>query len=96
MPTEDIREPSSQPFVAWSFQRTGIPGGDPFLIHVDLIKARYDGRETVLVQAGDIIYLNPDNAWWMRHTFERIVPDLITIPYAAALDRWLIGRRGTN
>ena len=73
-----------------------IPGGDPFLIHVDLIKARYDRLETVLVQAGDIIYLNPDSAWWMRHTFERVLPDLITIPYAASMDRWLIGRRGTN
>jgi len=32
----------------------------PLLIHVDLIRARYDARETVIVIPGDIIYLNPD------------------------------------
>lgn len=57
------------------------PDGKPLLIHVDLIKARYDSRETVLVQAGDIIYLNPDSCWWFRRTFDRIVPSLILEPY---------------
>ncbi len=63
-----------------------MPGGRPLLIHVDLIKARSDPRETVLVRPGDIIYLNPDAHWWFRRTLDRViprlVPDLITIPYA--------------
>lgn len=63
------------------------PNGCPLLIHVDLIKARYDARETVLVQAGDIIYLNPDGAWWFRRTFDRVVDSLILIPYAKAVGR---------
>jgi hypothetical protein len=66
--------------------------GRPMLIHVDLIKARYDERETVLVQAGDIIYLNPDAPWWMRHQFERIVPDLLLLPYARWMDNLIPAR----
>jgi len=61
------------------------PYGNPLLIHVDLIKARYDAKETVLVQAGDIIYLNPDSSWWWRRTFDRIVPDLILEPFRIAI-----------
>ena len=61
------------------------PDGCPLLIHVDLIKARYDACETVLVQAGDIIYLNPDSCWWWRRTFDRIVPSLIIEPYKKLL-----------
>ncbi|MCG8449618.1 MAG: polysaccharide export protein [Pirellulales bacterium] len=57
------------------------PDGRPMLIHVDLIKARYDCRETVLVKAGDIIYLNPDSCWWWRRTFDRIVPDVLIDPF---------------
>jgi protein involved in polysaccharide export with SLBB domain len=57
------------------------PDGRPMLIHVDLIAARYDPRETVLVRAGDIIYLNPDAAWWWRRTIDRVVPELILVPY---------------
>ena len=67
-----------------------MPDGRPMLITVDLIKARYDRRETILVQAGDIIYLNPDNAWWMRRTFDRIVPELLLDPYRSAMIRWLV------
>lgn len=63
------------------------PYGAPMLIHVDLIKARYDSRETVLVQPGDIIYLNPDHSWYFRRTLDRIVPDLLTIPYLKAIGR---------
>jgi hypothetical protein len=37
------------------------------------------------VQAGDIIYLNPDPPWYLRRLFDRVVADLITIPYARAL-----------
>ena len=58
-----------------------MPDGEPMLIHVDLIAARYDRVENVLVEPGDIIYLNPDAHWWFRRTFDRVVPDLIRIPY---------------
>lgn len=61
------------------------PDGRPFLIHVDLIRARYDRNATVLVQPGDIIYLNPDAAWWFRRTFDRILPQLILAPYEKAI-----------
>lgn len=63
-------------------QRT-MPDGRPLLILVDLIEARYDPQATVLVYPGDIIYLNPDAAWWLRRTFDRIVPELLTVPYRA-------------
>lgn len=58
-----------------------MPNGMPMLIRVDLIKARYNPLETVLVEPGDIIYLNPDHNWWMRRTLDRIIGSLITIPY---------------
>lgn len=58
-----------------------LPNGDPMLIRVDLIAARYDRRQTVMVQAGDIIYLNPDAAWYSRRLFDRVVDDLILLPY---------------
>ncbi|MFG0335374.1 MAG: polysaccharide biosynthesis/export family protein, partial [Maioricimonas sp. JB049] len=45
------------------------PNGLPLLVHVDLIRARSNPRETVLVQPGDIIYLNPDNWWYGRRLF---------------------------
>lgn len=64
-------------------QRT-LPNGCPFLIQVDLIAARYDLRESVLVQPGDIIYLNPDGWWWWRRTLDRVLGDIITIPYGTA------------
>ncbi len=55
--------------------------GDPVLIHVDLIAARYDRNENIMVEPGDIIYVNPDAAWWFRRTLDRVLPELITIPY---------------
>jgi protein involved in polysaccharide export with SLBB domain len=55
------------------------PDGPPLVIIVDLIKARYDERETVLVQPGDIIYINPDGAWWMRRQWDRIFPSLFQV-----------------
>jgi hypothetical protein len=61
--------------------------GAPLLIHVDLIKARFDSKETVLVQPGDIIYLNPDFNWYFRRTFDRIVADLILLPYNKLVGR---------
>ncbi len=45
------------------------PDGESLLVHVDLIAARYDKQESILVQPGDIIYLNPDYSWWFRRTF---------------------------
>ena len=62
-----------------------MPDGQPVLILVDLIKARYDRRENIYVQAGDIIYLNPDAAWYFRLIFNDVVGQLITIPYDAAV-----------
>lgn len=70
-----------------------IPGQPPMLIHVDLIAARYQWNENVYVQPGDIIYLNPDTAWWLRRTFDRVIPNLITIPYAEGMIRWINPRR---
>jgi hypothetical protein len=55
-----------------TLQRVG-PDGEPMLILVDLIAARYDRTQTILVEAGDIIYLNPDAPWWFRRTFDRMV-----------------------
>ena len=66
-----------------------VPGAQPMLIHVDLIDARYSWKENIYVRPGDIIYLNPDPAWWWRRTFDRIVPELITIPYGEAMANWL-------
>jgi len=63
--------------------------GESLLIRVDLIKARYNRRETVLVQPGDIIYVNPDAQWWMRRGFDRIVDSLLIIPYSQAMGRWI-------
>jgi protein involved in polysaccharide export with SLBB domain len=57
------------------------PDGHPVLILVDLIKARYDRRETILVQPGDIIYLNPDHEWWWRRFIDRTLIDAFRIPY---------------
>ncbi|MEO8493615.1 MAG: hypothetical protein ABI614_00990, partial [Planctomycetota bacterium] len=62
-------------------QRAG-PDFQPLLIHVDLIKARYDYRETVLVQPGDIIYLNPDHEWWWRRFIDRTLVEAFQAPYA--------------
>jgi len=67
-----------------TLQRVGHDGR-PLLIRVNLIKARYDRRETVLVAAGDIIYLNPDMAWWSRRTFDRIIPPLFSLSYRKLL-----------
>ena len=64
-----------------------MPDGSPLLIRVDLIQARYDARETVLVRPGDIIYLNPDGPWWWRRTLDRVLGSLITIPYDSVFRR---------
>ncbi|QDU40131.1 Polysaccharide biosynthesis/export protein [Maioricimonas rarisocia] len=61
------------------------PNGMPLLVHVDLIRARTDPRETVLVQPGDIIYLNPDNWWYGRRLFDRTVDRAL----GTAVGRWL-------
>ena len=66
-----------------------VPGAPPLLVHVDLIRARADWNENFYVEPGDIIYLNPDAAWWWRRTFDRVVPELLTIPYREAMVRWI-------
>ena len=61
------------------------PMGQPMLIRVDLIAARYDARENVMVQPGDIIYLNPDLAWWSRMTIDRLIEPLFSLSYRRVL-----------
>jgi hypothetical protein len=53
------------------------------------MKARYSWQENIYVQPGDIIYLNPDPAWWWRRTFDRVLPELLTAPYREAMGRWI-------
>ena len=64
--------------------RTG-QDGMPILIKVDLIAARSDPQETVLVHAGDIIYLNPDPWWYYRRTMDRVIDTALGV----AVGRWL-------
>ena len=59
--------------------------GMPILIKVDLIAARSDPQETVLVHAGDIIYLNPDPWWYYRRTMDRVIDTTVGV----AIGRWL-------
>lgn len=61
------------------------PGMRPLLIRVDLIAARSDARETVMVQPGDIIYLNPDPWWYGRRTMDRVIERAL----GTAIGRWL-------
>jgi protein involved in polysaccharide export with SLBB domain len=68
------------------------PDGRPLLVKVDLIKARYNRRENIFVQPGDIIYLNPDCHWYFRRTFDRIVPDILISPYSEWMRRMIRGR----
>jgi len=67
------------------------PDGHPIIISVDLIKARYDRRETIYVQPGDIIYLNPDVHWWFRRLFDDILIQAIGTGIGVA-----IGDAATN
>ena len=53
------------------------PGGPPLLIRVDLIRARRDRRENLMIAAGDIIYLNPDSWWYFRRTFDRLLVPIV-------------------
>jgi len=62
-----------------------VANGQPMLIHVDLIKARYCREENVNVAPGDIIYLNPDGAWYFRRTFDRLIDDVLLLPYRSVL-----------
>lgn len=57
------------------------PNGEPMLIIVDLIAARSDQRETILLRSDDIVYLNPDGAWWSRRFFDQVAPQIFTLPY---------------
>ncbi len=59
--------------------------GPPLLIRVDLIAARCDPLENVLVEPGDIIYLNPDPWWYLRRTFDQIIDRGL----GTAFGRWL-------
>ncbi len=59
--------------------------GMPLLIRVDLIAARSDPKETILVQPGDIIYLNPDPFWYSRRLMDRVIDRAL----GTAVGRWL-------
>ena len=61
------------------------PDGQPLLIYVDLIKARYSRCETILVQPGDIIYLNPDSKWWWRRWIDKTLVQVFSVPYTRLL-----------
>ena len=56
-----------------------LPDGRPLLVKVDLIAARSDPLETILVQPGDIIYLNPDAPWWFRRILDRNLGSLFRL-----------------
>ena len=66
-----------------------LPDRSPLLIRVDLLAARSDPQETVMVQAGDIIYLNPDLWWYSRRTWDRIIDRAL----GTAIGRWLTNCR---
>ena len=63
-----------------------MPEGTPLLIRVDLIKARTDPEETVFVQPGDIIYLNPDAWWYSRRLFDHLIRGALGDTFG----RWLV------
>lgn len=62
-----------------------MPDRTPLLIRVDLIAARSNPQETVMIQAGDIVYLNPDAWWYGRRTFDRVIERAL----GTAVGRWL-------
>lgn len=62
-----------------------MPDRKPLLIRVDLIAARSNPQETVMIRAGDIVYLNPDAWWYGRRTFDRVVERAL----GTAVGRWL-------
>lgn len=80
-------DPVTSPTTA-TVHRIG-PNGQPMLLKVNLIKARYNARETVIVEPGDIIYLNPDFPWYMRRLVDQILPgaigDLFRLSYQSAV-----------
>ncbi|MCH7989368.1 MAG: hypothetical protein IID46_09510 [Planctomycetes bacterium] len=61
------------------------PDGQPLLILVDLIRARHDAAETILVQPGDIIYLNPDAPWYFRRTFDQVISRALGVAIGRAI-----------
>ena len=62
-----------------------MPNGESLLIRSDLIKARHDSRESVMIMPGDIVYLNPDPPWYFRRLFDRVLPDVMSISYRRLL-----------
>ena len=61
------------------------PDGRPLLITVDLIRARTDPCETILVEPGDIIYLNPDSSWYFRRMMDQIIPRALGVAIGRAI-----------
>ncbi len=69
-----------------------LPDGESLLVRVDLIEARYDRRETILLQPGDIVYLNPDGAWWSRRFFDKVAPNMFLLPWRFWTQDWIVPR----
>jgi len=78
-------DPIDSPFSVTVQRR--LPTGESILIRVNMIKARNDPRETVLIKAGDIIYVNPTPAWWFRRQWDRIAGQVFLIPYNFTLSK---------
>ena len=87
-------DPINSPTTATVHRR--LEDGRSLLIRVDLIEARTDRLATVLLRPGDIVYLNPDGAWWRRRLFDQVAPDLFSLPWRFATQRWIVGAGGNG
>ena len=87
-------DPINSPTTATVHRR--LEDGRSLLIRVDLIEARTDRLGTVLLRPGDIVYLNPDGAWWRRRLFDQLAPDLFSLPWRFATQRWIVGAGGNG
>ena len=87
-------DPINSPTTATVHRR--LEDGRSLLIRVDLIAARTDRLATVLLRPGDIVYLNPDGAWWRRRLFDQVAPELFSLPWRFATQRWIVGAGGNG
>ncbi len=87
-------DPINSPTTATVHRR--LEDGRSLLIRVDLIEARTDRLATVLLRPGDIVYLNPDGAWWRRRLFDQVAPEIFSLPWRFATQRWIVGAGGNG
>jgi protein involved in polysaccharide export with SLBB domain len=73
-----------------------LEDGRSLLIKVNLIEARFDRKETVMLRPGDIVYLNPDAAWWSRRYFDQVAPDLFRLPWRFWTQDWILGSTNSS